>query len=240
MIPSFFYSYPFFTMLVTRIVSRDQDSVTIYLDSGEKFVLNLKTIVDFGLTKEMEITDETFNSLKEESEKYLITLSALRILARRANSSFELQIKLGKKKYLKNPPTALDSTDKKELISQVIAELRSKGFVNDADFAERYSADMIANKKWGIKKIRGNLFLKGIEREIIEKVIGEIRSSGSDKGNIEYIARKKYNSLTKAGTDKKALRQKLFAFLFSRGYEYDDIREVLRKIVPDESSFEEE
>lgn len=215
-------------MLITRIVSRDQDSVTIHLDSGEKFVLNLRTIVDFGLTREMEISDTTFNALKSESEKYLTTLSALRIVARRANSAFELKIKLEKKKY------------KKELIGHVIAELRQKGFVNDADFAERYSADMMMNKKWGIKKIRGILYQKGIGREIIEKVIGDLKSSGADKGNIEFIARKKYKMLLNSGKDKKAVSQKLFTFLFSRGYEYDEIREVLRKIISDESSFEEE
>lgn len=215
-------------MLVTRIVSRDQNSVTVYLDSSEKLVLDLKTIVNFSLTKEMEITDELYNSLKNESEKYFITLSALRILARRANSAFELRIKLEKKKY------------KKEFISDVINELTDKGFVNDTDFAERYSADMIKIKKWGMKKVRGILFQKGINREIIEKVISEIKSIGADKGNIEYIAQKKYHSLHSVTTDIKALRQKLFAFLFSRGYEYEEIRDVLRKIVPDESACEEE
>ena len=68
-------------------------------------------------------------------------------------------------------------------------------------------------------------------------MIDEILSkepSDSDSENAMKLVKKKYEVLVKRNLEPKDLRNKLSAYLFSKGFDYDLIKEVCSKILKSE------
>jgi len=208
-------------MVIKKLVKKNNESVEVCLDSGENIVLSLTAVVQLGLRKGTDLTEEDFLRLKDENEKFLISNAAMRFLTLRDHSAFETRVKLERKGFRKN------------LIAEVINNLINQRFINDEEFALRYANEMSDNKKWGINKVRGMLYQKGIKREIIEDVIKKINEEEGNNENIFFLAEKKLKSLSGKSIEKRALEQKLIAFLISRGYPFDQARETVRKVTSD-------
>ncbi len=209
-------------MKIERVVKKDDENVIVYLDNQEKLYLSYEVFLQNRLRKDMEISEDGFSFLIRENQKYFIKKKAFDYLGRRLHSYSELKLKLLRKKY------------DKELIVEVLDYLREKKFLDDYQFGKQYAEEKVRLKSWGKNKIKSELYKKGIQAEIIDKIVNEEDLSSIE--NAEALAEKKLRVLSGRNYDKRVLASKLYSYLASKGYEYDMIREVIRKLIDEEET----
>ncbi len=207
-------------MKIERVVKKDDVNVIVYLDNQEKLYLSYEVFLQNRLRKDMEISEDGFSFLVRENQKYFIKKKAFDYLGRRLHSYNELRLKLLRKKY------------DKELISEVLDSLREKKFIDDYEFGKQYAEEKIRLKSWGKNKIKSELFRKGIPAGMIDEIINKEDPSSLD--NAEALAKKKLKVLSGRNYEKRVLSSKLYSYLLSKGYEYDIIREVIKKLIDED------
>src|SRR5512139_2123076 len=132
---------------------------------------------------------------------------ALRLLARREHSCFELARKLGQAGFAKHD------------IEPLLDEFAGKNWLSDRRFAESYVADHRA--RTGSVKLAYDLRQRGVADGIIEAVLRETRDSELERAR--EVWRKKFGSAP-ADTSEKARQMR---FLQGRGFSSDIIRQAL-------------
>ena len=206
-------------MKIERVSRKDEKNVSVYFDNGERLILSEDTFYNSGLRKGDEISDDRFSFFIEQNILYHIKQRAFSYLARRFHSERELLIKLKQKSY------------EERLIKLVLNELREKSFIDDQVFANHFIEEKLKKKRWGKNKIRAALFSKGVSASIIDEVLKSFDSEEDQNEAALSLVKKKYENLKKRETDNRKLKQKLVAFLLSRGFEYEISVEVVSKII---------
>ena len=209
-------------MIVTRIVKKGNKDVTIQFDDDRFLILAVEVFLKSGLKKGDEISEDRFSSLIEQNKLFYIKQRAFRLLGRRMHSASELRRKLWNKDY------------EQKLIDEVIQDLKNNGYLNDENFIREFVAEKTKTKSWSTKKIKTELLKRGIESKLIDEML-KGKQGDSEIENATKLARKKYDQLIKKKLEAKELRNKLSAFLFSKGFEYELIKEVISKLINDES-----
>ncbi len=134
------------------------------------------------------------------------------------------------RRYLKNLSFKRKIKDQEEIsesaIELLINKLKQKRLLSDAEFAKAWMESRA--KKYGVNRIKQELYKKGIDRQLIEEVI-----SGERMENSEQVARKllekkleRWKSLTPMELKKKA-----FDFLLRRGFEYSQVKSIIENIL---------
>ncbi len=206
-------------MKIERVSRKDEKNVSVYFDNGERLILSEDTFYNSGLRKGDEISEDRFSFFIEQNILYHIKQRAFSYLARRFHSERELLIKLKQKSY------------EERLIKLVLNELREKSFIDDQVFANHFIEEKLKKKRWGKNKIRAALFSKGVSASIIDEVLKSFDSEEDQNEAALALVQKKYENLKKRETDNRKLKQKLIAFLLSRGFEYEISVEVVSKII---------
>ena len=111
-----------------------------------------------------------------------------------------------------------------EAQARVMQRLVSERYVDDERYARAFVRDKIRYNKWGRRKVEQALWMKRIDDDIRERVLGEIDDD-------EYISvlrplLKQKRRSTKAQSDYE-LNQKLVRFALSRGFTFDIIRQCM-------------
>lgn len=135
---------------------------------------------------------------------------ALRQLARRELSSFELQ-QILQHKLVSSP-----------IIDQVITELSTSGYVNDDDWIQRFIAFQSARSQ-GPDAIRHKLRQKGLPEEQIEAALRPLQTESIQEA-IQKLLQTRYRSRDLSDYRE---RQKVVAALARRGFCLDDIFAVM-------------
>ena len=205
-----------------RILSlvKKNNYVTVTFDTDEKLRLHYEVAVKCGLRKNDELTENEINSILKKEEEFSLKNSALYLLSRRLHSTFELRTKLMKKGY------------KKDVINPILEEFKSKGYLSDEDFAERFIEERL-KKKTGLMKIKAELFSKGVAREIIDTVLLKYADDSTLLPNAKELAIKKIHSLEHKKLEPFQIQQKLYSFLGGKGYSSEIIKQVLSELVED-------
>lgn len=203
--------------VIERLVKKDDSTVVIHLDNGEKLFLSYEVVLKNNIRKSEVISDEKYEELIYQNRKYHIRQKALSYLARRVHSEKELQLKLLKKLY-----------DKK-LIDEVLSSIKSAGLLNDEEFAAQFADEKLNRKNWGINKVKGELIRRGINSQTAGEVINRVISVDSQSASIEKLAKQKLKILLQKESDKRKIKHKLIASLVNKGFRYEDISETLRK-----------
>ena len=110
-------------------------------------------------------------------------------------------------------------------ISETISYLKESNYINDEDFARSYTENAVNNRKKGRAYIKSALYRYGIKENIIEKVIEECYHSEE----IYSLAQNKINSLMKNGAIERKDIEKVKAFLFRRGFSFDEINKAIER-----------
>ncbi len=209
---------PFFIPMntIVNIRLKNENYAIIDFEVGPSLTVPKMLVYELGLRKGDELSEESISSLQKENELHSCENKALDYLSRRLHSAMELRRKLMQKGF------------PKETIEEIINKMRSLKYLDDRKYAELMVNESINLRHEGTQKIRARLMEKGISKEIIQEVlfIGEVASFEDE--NIKLIADKKLFSLKKRFTDKKAVTQKLTAYLLSKGFSYQTIRNYLR------------
>jgi regulatory protein len=206
-------------MKIERIAKKDRRNVVINFDDSSNLIINYEVLLKSGLRKGMEVSSDRFSFLVEENEKHKIKTSAINYLAKRIHSEKELRIKLLQKKQ------------KLELINEIINELKEKELIDDYRYSLIYTEEKTRTKLWGEKKIKSELLKKGINNEIISRVISEKFPGDNMLENAVELASKKIKSISYKNLEKRKLAEKVYSFLASKGYDYQTSREAVEKVL---------
>lgn len=141
--------------------------------------------------------------------------SALVYLSHRDRSVKEMIDKLHSKGY------------QQEIIKKVIHILIKSDLLDDDRFAWLFSRSKVEAKSWGPDKLRYELTLKGIDKEILEKTINKIYDKYSQYDLIRSLLSKRINS--DSDVNSKEMKKHI-DFLKRRGYRWDVIREAIADI----------
>jgi len=205
-------------MQIIKVVKKGKSDVTIYFDNDSMLFLAVEVFLKSGLKKGDEISDDRFSLLIEQNKLFHIKQKAFRLLGRRLHSASELRRKLWNKDY------------EQKLIDEVIEDLQKNGYLDDIEFIRAFVAEKIKSKNWSIKKIKAELFKRGIATKLIDEMFSEGQTE-SDLESAMKLAKKKYEVLMKRNLEPKELRNKLSTYLFSRGFDYDLIKEICNKLL---------
>jgi regulatory protein len=133
---------------------------------------------------------------------------ALRLLSLREHSRAELERKLGS--FEEEPGT----------LAQALDELQAKGFISEARVLESVIHRRAA--KLGAIRIRQELQDKGLDSQMVEQAMDELR--GSEFERAREVWRRKFGELP----DSPAAQARQARFLISRGFSAEVVRRVLK------------
>ncbi len=208
-------------MRVLRVVKKGKSDVTIYFDNDSLLFLAIEVFLKSGLKKGDDISEDRFSFLTEQNKLFHIKQRAFRLLGRRQHSTSELRRKLRNKDY------------EQKLIDEVIEDLQKNGYLDDKEFIRAFVAEKSKSKYWSIKKIKSELIKSGLASKLIDEILSK-EPKDFDYDNALKLAKKKYEVLIKRNLEHKELRNKLSTYLFSKGFDYDLIKEVYSKIMKSE------
>jgi len=205
-------------MQIIKVVKKGKSDVAIHFDNDSILFLAVEVFLKSGLKKGDEISEDRFSLLIEKNKLFHIKQRAFRLLGSRMHSASELRRKLWNKDY------------EQKLIDEVIEDLQKNGYLDDIEFIRAFVAEKIKSKNWSIKKIKAELFKRGIATKLIDEMFSEGQTE-SDLESAMKLAKKKYEVLMKRNLEPKELRNKLSTYLFSRGFDYDLIKEICNKLL---------
>ena len=142
---------------------------------------------------------------------------AFLLLKFRPRSENEIRQRLKKKKF------------NSEIIENTVYFLKDKGFIDDDYFAKTWIESRI-KKPLGIRRLKAELSIKGINKEIIDTQINEIKKSYAEEDIVGGIARDRLNKLK--GIDPPKAKKRVYAYLLRRGFSPQVVIGCLNQIQP--------
>jgi regulatory protein len=124
---------------------------------------------------------------------------------------------------LKKAEKALEGDRDKAM--QVLQALVADKYVDDLRYCEAYAREKSSISGWGEVKIRYMLSAKGISRDIISQALTQIDSQRAESRLVKLMENK-YRTLK----DDPQWKIKLLRFGLGRGYSYDEVNEVLKRL----------
>ncbi len=188
----------------------------IFLDGQFAFGADEDLVVNRRLVVGKEILPEDLNKILFEAEVGKLMEKMYRLFGIRQRSEKEVRdyfrIKLRETSQL--------------VIDATIDSLNKKGLVNDEQFAKSWVESR--SKKYGVNRIRQELFQKGIDKEFIDEAVGGISN--------EEIAEKALEKKLKNWKNLKPweFKKKAYDFLMRKGFEYEVVKMVIEKSVKKE------
>lgn len=196
-------------MLITAVEPRRKGLSQLYIDGECALKLDTETLLLNGIKAGMEITDEELHELAEKSEARRASEKALYLLEHRSHSKKELKDKISR-------------VTSKEAAAAAAQHMEDIGLVNDGEFARMYARELFERKKFGSARVKQELYMKGIDRDVIDEVIEEFAIDPDE--NIRYILERKYRGYQQ---DEK-IKRRAAAGLQRLGYRFDDIRRAMK------------
>ena len=117
-----------------------------------------------------------------------------------------------------------------DICEAVMEKMIEIGVIDDRKYAERYARYLFEVKRAGKYKARAEMLKKGIDKEIVDEFLEEYEEDTQER--LKELVEKKYARYL---TDEKGV-QKVFNALVRYGYNYSDVREVIKEFM-DEVEF---
>jgi regulatory protein len=114
-----------------------------------------------------------------------------------------------------------------DIIKEVLKFLKEKDFLNDKIFAKAW-IDSRLKRPLGLRRIKEELKLKGIDKEIIDSQISEIKKDYPEEEIVKKIARQRLNKLK--NIEPRKAKNRLYAYLLRRGFSPEIIIDVINQL----------
>ncbi len=115
-----------------------------------------------------------------------------------------------------------------ELVDEIISKLKAEKFLDDERFVKAYVSDKFRLNKWGKIKMRFYLKAKGLNNELIEIGLNEIKEDQYKKVLISTLKEKAKKIKSDNKFDKMG---QIIRFAQSRGFEPEIIHRYLSEVV---------
>lgn len=191
---------------------KHDDRANLYIDGEFYCGVSVELVIKEQLKKGMEIDVEKLNSMVIEDEKKTAFSKAIKYMSGSLKTEKQIKDYLKRKEY--------DTS----IIDYVIDKLNEYKYLDDEQFAKSFV--LTYSSKYGKLKLIAALKSKGISDRIIDNVFSEDLEL---KNNIKSVAEKYLKN-----KDRNAQTYiKLSRFLYSRGYEFDEINKTINELKRD-------
>lgn len=201
---------------IIKIEPEERNFFKITFDEFPEITIHYDLILKYNLQNNEIIDENLYNKICYENK----LLNAKRIAYNYATYALRTE------KQVVDKLTKLGY--KSEIIDDVISFLREYNIVDDEKFIEIFIKEKTKFKKWGINKIQSELIKKGIDKKLVAKKLQELYDDEQDLENAIRLIERKIQVLESHPIDKK--KQSIINFLMSRGFKWDIIEKVLKKL----------
>lgn len=200
-------------MLVTQISEISKARYRVYLDGQFAFVLYKGELSRFHIKVDQECSEEIYRQIMTQILPKRAKLRSMNLLQSRDYTRRQLEDKLKQGEY---PP---------ECVEEAIAYVESYGYIDDYRYAKDFIEYHLQTKSR--KRIETDLTRKGIGKDIIDKAFDELEDLGVEQDELSLartlLNKKKYC----ANTATKQEQQKMYGFLYRKGFQSDTIGKAL-------------
>ncbi len=200
-------------MTVTGMEPIGKKKARIFIDYEFAFVLYKGELHLFGIKEGNEISRDTYQEITEELLPKRAKLRCMNLLKSKAYTEKQLRDKLFYGEY------------REDIIDEAVSYVKSYGYIDDRKYAEDFIAYHMGDKSK--KRMEMDLCRKGIDRKIIQEIWERLQEEGEEPDELsaaKEMLRKKNFAPEMAGNKEK---QKMWAFLYRKGFEIEIIRRVL-------------
>ncbi|MGN0961595.1 MAG: RecX family transcriptional regulator [Christensenellales bacterium] len=193
-----------------EVQKKDDKRANLYLDDKFYAGVSIELIMKYQLKKGMEINKDFLDEIVFEDEKGKALNKAVKYIGSNLKTTKQIKEYLTKKEY--SPQT----------IDYVINKMLEYKYLDDRAYSKAFISTY--SNKYGKIKLISALKSKGVSDEIIDDVF-----SSQDlkmENSIDTTANKYLKN--KIRTEETYL--KLSRFLYSRGYEFDDIKNCINRL----------
>lgn len=203
-------------MIITNIENqKNKGRVNIYIDNEFAFGLDREISYKYNLTIGDKLQKDYIDNLLKFEERNKVINSALRYLSYRQQSEKELIQKLRLKSYCESD------------ISFALDYCKSKNYINDREFAKSFIRDKTNLNKYGSIRIRYELLKKGVDEDIIDKVLNI--DFDEEYPTALQLGMKKISAYK--SDDRNTRYRKLASYLQRKGYSYEIVSKVLKELI---------
>lgn len=197
-------------MKVTKIQQqiKQTNRYSVYVDEKYTFSLSESALLSSGIHSGQDLTAADVKHLKRLSTDDKAYGKALRYVAMRPRSEWELRV------YLQHKEAPEPTTN------TIVERLQRVGLINDEAFARMWVENRRLLKPTSRRRLQVELRRKHIATQVIDAVLLE----DSENTDERQVIRDLVNRKRKRYADDK----KLMAYLARQGYSYDDIKAALQ------------
>ncbi|HSX17401.1 MAG TPA: RecX family transcriptional regulator [Patescibacteria group bacterium] len=182
-----------------------KDRYSVFVEGKYSFSLSESGLIESRLASGQELTDSELRNLKQLAGLDKAYGNALRYVAMRPRSEWELRDYFRRK--------GVDE----EAAAQIADRLRPIGLLDDLAFARAWAANRRLLKSISKRRLRMELQQKHVDTAIIDQVLSEDETD--ERSALRELVEKKQARYPD--------RQKFMQYLARQGFGYDDIKSVL-------------
>lgn len=200
-------------MTVTQITGISRERYRVYIEEQSAFILYGGELRRLGIQEGEEVSEECLREIRGKILPERAKKRAMNLLQKRDYTAAGLREKLKNGEY------------PEECIEEAVAYVESYGYVDDL----RYTRDFITYNldRKSRTRIEQDLMRKGIPKDTIRAVFEELEGEGTSQNEAAMIRnlleKKKYDAITATWEEK----QRMYAFLYRRGFRVDAINSAL-------------
>ncbi|MEI7906135.1 MAG: RecX family transcriptional regulator [Bacteroidota bacterium] len=194
-------------MTITKIERQKKNKTrySIFVDEKYAFSVSEDVYVRFVLHQGQLLTESERERIEQAETESSVKRDALRYRSYRPRSEKEVAQYLQKKGY--------DEIN----ISQAILYLNQNQLLNDEEYAKMLCRDRMMLKPVGKASMKQLLFRKGIDRNIVEKILPQFYTIESENALAVKEAERKYKRVSSLPLQIK--KKRIYEHLVRRGYD---------------------
>ncbi len=184
------------------------------IDETRKIYLHADIIADFNIHNGMELERSELKKIIYASNFRRAYQYSLYCLDYRDYSAFEMREKL------------IKTYKNEKLCGAVVEKLEKSGIISDERYAEKLAVRYVEAKKYGFRRAKHEIIMKGIDEYLAEDVLQPYEEVF--KENLTHLIETKYSRLLTDRNDRKSI-EKVKSSLVRYGYSFDEINSTVRE-----------
>ena len=206
-------------MTVTKVELYKGKTMRVDFSEGEPAFINAEVCYDCGVTKDSSFSSEEWDEVVYKNDLRRAKERALYLLDYRDHSYAELFKKLSE-------------NYSEQLCYDVCDKLTELGVLNDRRYAAQLARRYVEVKKFGLRRARQEMHLKGLGRELIDEALEQYEDSVRDR--IRELVETKYARRLDSEDGIKKVKNALVR----QGYSFSDINAVFDELY-EEAEYED-
>ncbi|SFS60162.1 RecX family transcriptional regulator [Marininema halotolerans] len=199
---------------ITRIERQKSGAprYNIHIDGTYRFAVHEDVLIKWSLAKGMIVDTEKMEGILQEEERNKVRQAALRYVGYKPRTLYETKRHLISKGFAE------------EHITHVIADMETKGYLDDRRYAGNWVEERRRTKGYGVAVLRQELLQKGVSSTVVEEAISHVKEE--DEATIAMAtAEKRYRRLSLHPW--KVVERRLGQYLLRRGFHSSLVRRLL-------------